>query len=415
MRILLIHKNWRPHGGVEDYVFRVARLLERRGHRPLPFATRHPDTLPTPHLDLFPGDPDLRGGGAVSRAGAVARAVTGWGPARALSRLCEREQPDAAVVFHVYHQLGSTLLRVLARRRIPFILSLHDYKLGCPSYRLFSDADGSVCTRCLDRRGAWLWEPARTRCWDGSALGGAVLGVEALASRIIGGYRRAGVVMVVNDLQRRAAEVYGIPPGRIRVVPHPVEPVEEPADPVVREGHALFVGRLVPEKGVDVAIRASATSGVPLTVVGDGRLRPELTALAGDLRAPVTFAGPATRDEVFGHMRRAAMLVVPSLWHEIWGLVINEAISVGLPVIGSDVGGISDLLGAGRGVLVPPGDVGALAAAMSRLAADPGHRERLARAAADHAAVALSPARFEAAWEAMFEDIGRPLGPRRGG
>ena len=69
---------------------------------------------------------------------------------RKLDRLLRDEKIDAAHVVHGYHQLGTSFLRLLERRGIPTVLSLHDYKLGCPSYRLFDDRTQSICTKCLD-------------------------------------------------------------------------------------------------------------------------------------------------------------------------------------------------------------------------------------------------------------------------
>lgn len=408
MRVLVVHKAWRPVGGVEEHMFQVVRLLELRGHEVIPFSTAHEDNLETAYDRYFPDDVDFRGGSVAGRSRAAGRALVGQAPMRRLQALLDAEPVDAAYVLHIYHQLGTSVLSLLRRRGVPILLSLHDYKLGCPSYRLFDERTGRTCTMCLDHPHAYLWAPSVRRCWDGSALGGMVLSAEALATRLTGAYRCADVVLVVNELVQRAAIRAGVDPGRIRLLPHPVV---LPDAPSTRDSHrwALYVGRLAPEKGVDILVRAAASSGVPVRIVGDGRSATELKDLSHQLDAPVTFVGALKRAGVEREMRQAAMLVVPSVWHETWGLVINEAIANRLPVVASAVGAIPKILGQGRGVLVPPGDVQALAETMDRLLDNPREGEDAAERAWRFAATELTEMQWVGRLEAAFAGVGLTL------
>lgn len=156
----------------------------------------------------------------------------------------------------------------------------------------------------------------------------------------------------------------------------------------------VFAGRLVDFKGCDLAIRALAATDrrVTLDVIGDGPERPMLELLAADLGIAdrVGFLGWFTAGEAtlaqFAHYRA---LVLPSL-AEANGIVVQEAMALGLPVIALDWGGPAALLHPDRGMLVPPTDeagvVAGLAAAMGRLAVDGALADALsirARAAAD--------------------------------
>jgi glycosyltransferase involved in cell wall biosynthesis len=137
-----------------------------------------------------------------------------------------------------------------------------------------------------------------------------------------------------------------------------------------KEEYILFVGRLVREKGVETLIRASAQSGVSIRVVGDGPLGPALASLIASSGANVELAGWRSHDEVLAEVSRAKALVVPSVWPEIFGLVICEAFAAGVPVIGSDIGAITGLLSGERGYLFPPGDVGRLSALLREVSDD---------------------------------------------
>jgi glycosyltransferase involved in cell wall biosynthesis len=156
---------------------------------------------------------------------------------------------------------------------------------------------------------------------------------------------------------------------------------------------ALVVAHLVPEKGVDVAIRSMPLlpESAVLWVVGDGPERAGLEGLTRRLSLGdrVRFFGEQW--DVAPFMRAADVLVCPSLWAEAAGLVNLEALACGLPVVASRTGGIPEYVEDGStGVLVPPGDAGALAGAIAALASDAAARDDMAGAAREAALARFS-------------------------
>jgi glycosyltransferase involved in cell wall biosynthesis len=409
MRILLVNKYWRPFGGVETHVAAVTRVFEDLGHEVVPFGMRDPRNIETPYSRYFVPPAEMREGSLAARAHGVARAVGGLAAVRQIRRLLDEVQIDAAHVVHAYHHLGTTFLPVLQRRGIPVVLSLHDYKIGCPNYRLYSERTGRICTVCIDRPHAWAWAPASRKCWSSSALAGLALSAEAVVSRAYGTYRRAaGAVVVLNRIQRRAAEAAGIPPDRIHQVPNFCE--IGPAAERAGRDHVLYVGRLVPEKGVDLLIRACAEARLPLRIVGEGRSREQLEALASAMRCDVTFTGFKEGPDIRREMGMAAVLAVPSQWHEVWPFVVLEAWDAGLPVVGSAVGGLSEQLDGGRGFLCPAGDVAAWAATLRRLVRDDRNRgAEAARAARVYARSELTRERWVERMRSVYAAAGASL------
>jgi glycosyltransferase involved in cell wall biosynthesis len=152
-----------------------------------------------------------------------------------------------------------------------------------------------------------------------------------------------------------------------------------------------FVGRLVPEKGIDILLRAvAALQGsdlahpVRLHLVGEGPLRSELQALAMQLAIAdrVEFLGPRTPAQIADLLCSFDLVALPSrttpVWKEQLGRALLEAMACGVPVIGSDSGAIPEVVG-DAGLIVPEGDAAALADAMARLLSSPELRRELSR------------------------------------
>ena len=150
--------------------------------------------------------------------------------------------------------------------------------------------------------------------------------------------------------------------------------------------HVLYAGRLSPEKGVLELL--AAANGLPLVVVGDGPLRPRVPQAIGFL----------PHDELGRRYARAAVVACPSR-REGFGVVAAEAMAHGRPVVASAVGGLLDLVAHEEtGLLVLPGDVDALRAALERLLGDPGLRRRLGEAG-------RARAREELSWAVVVDRI----------
>lgn len=175
--------------------------------------------------------------------------------------------------------------------------------------------------------------------------------------------------------------------------PRAASPPPPPPDP--HPFTVLFVGRLVQRKGVHVLLEALARLdpglGVRLRVVGDGpereRLRGQAAELGLDQRVELLGFVPA--EQLEAELSGCDALVLPAVVDakgdvEGLGVVLLEAMSFGKPVVASRAGGITDIVRDGEnGLLVPPGDTGALGAALARLAGDPGLARSLGEAGAE--------------------------------
>lgn len=372
MRILHVNKFLYRRGGAESYMLDVAELQRAQGHDVSFFAMEHPDNQDDANADLFPPRMELN----PPPSGFGARVATSVDilyrrSARAgMDAVLDRVRPDVVHLHNIYHQLSPSILRPLARRGIPTVMTLHDYKLACPSYQFLDN--GKICEACVPRR---FHHAALRRCNKGS-LGASVLAsVELAAHTVTGAYDPVDVLICPSDFMLRKMQEARVYPDRLVHVPHfcdlsQIAPAEAPGEGV------LYAGRLSSEKGVDVLVDAAALlpAGIGVTIAGDG---PELPALRARAEAAgvadrVRFAGRLPSGELHDLMRSSAIVVAPSRWYENQPMVVLEAFGCARPVVASDLGGMPELVEHGvSGLLVEHDDAAALAKALIELATDP--------------------------------------------
>lgn len=176
------------------------------------------------------------------------------------------------------------------------------------------------------------------------------------------------------------------------VIPNPFETGEFAGfENSQRDKDLVFLGRLVSDKGCDLALRALSllkAEGLEpsLSVIGDGPELPRLRSLAEELglSQQVTFLG-SIREGRGREVAQHKIMVVPSRWAEPFGIVALEGLATGCVVVASSLGGLPEAVG-GCGVLFPNGDVRGMASALSALLTNPSRREELRRGSAEHLA-----------------------------
>lgn len=384
LRILHVNKFLHRRGGAEAYMLDLAEAQRTRGDQVAFFAMAHPDNEPDPFERWFPGQVELNPppSGLGPKAAAVGRMLWSSSARRGVRAVAEQVRPDVAHLHNVYQHLSPSVVAGLADAGVPMVMTVHDYKLICPSYQLL--AAGAPCEACVT--GSAL-HALRRRCKDGSVAASGALAVEAVVHRRLGAWDDVPVLICPSRFLAGRMVAGGIDPDRLVVVPHPAVAVE-PVRPLTPDGARrpiVLFGRLSAEKGVDVAVRAvaGAEADVRLEVAGDGPMRSALAALAEEV-APgrVRFHGRLRRAEVHQLVAGAAAVVVPSRWYENQPMTVLEAFALGRPVIGSDLGGTPELvLDGDTGWLVPADDPVALARAMAAAVTDPAEADRRGGAA----------------------------------
>ncbi len=372
MRVLQINKYYYGRGGSERYLFEVSRLLAEAGHEVVPLAMRDRRNAPVAGADRFLTGIDYRADTPwIEKVRRAAKVIWNQEAYDRVSELAAVERPDIAHLHNIAHQLSGSVVAALDHAGVPAVQSLHDYKLVCPSYRIFRD--GKRCEACRPYR---YWNAVRYRCLLDSRAASAVAAAEAALYSAAGLYRK-GIRRFHSPSRflKETMERWGVDGEKIDHIPLTLNLSEY--DPSSEDdGSFLFAGRLSHEKGLDTLLEAAALCpDIPIVAAGEG---PERARSEAELErrgiGSLTFTGFLAPDDLRRRMARCRAVLIPSEWDENSPVVIYEAFALGKPVIGSTRGGIPEMVRPGEtGLLVPPGDAAALAGAIGDLAE---HRER---------------------------------------
>ena len=359
LRVLLAHNYYQQPGG-EDAVFAAeTTLLQRHGHRV--FLLREHNR----RVEAF------------SRAGLALNTWWSRSAYRQVRRMVAAHQPDVAHFHNTFMMLSPSVYYACKDAGVPVVQTLHNYRLLCPSAILYRH--GRVCEACVGR--AVAWPGVQHACYRGSAAATAVTAGMLTVHRLLGTWARAvDRYVAITEFARRKFVEAGLPAEKVVVKPNFLD-----VDPGTGEhdgGYCLFVGRLTEEKGVRTLLAAWRLLGgrVPLKIAGDGPLAPEVAAAAA--AAPsIEWVGPRSRAEVVALMKRAALLICPSVWYEGGSpMVVVEAFATGLPVVSSRLGGMAESVTDGHtGLHFTPGDAADLAARVEWAVADAGRLRQMGR------------------------------------
>ncbi len=352
LHVLHVHDRLSLRGGADIHLFSLL-TSGARGHRAsLAVGRRDPGVRAPEGVDLHL----VRGVGGRERE--AARAAQG------LQRTLDFTKPD---LVHVHNVLQPAVLRALARWG-PVVATIQDHRSFCPG-RGRVLPDGQPCTA--------IPGPGRcAACFEDREYSDFIQRACTARMQALRGFQRW---IVLSDYMAAELEAAGLDRGRIRVVPPFPWFAEPPAPPpagLPAGPWILGAGRLVWAKGFHVLVQAYTRSGcqLPLVLAGEGAASDDLRSMArerGLLRrtpAPggrgVWFTGWVQHGQLQSLLAAARCLVLPSLWAEPFGIIGLEALSLGVPVAASAVGGVGDWLGPEHGWLLPPGDSASLALAL---------------------------------------------------
>lgn len=363
MNILMVNKFFFRKGGAEACFFNTIDLLASKGHQVIPFSMNHTHNDPCAYSGYFVSERDFKKQKMSDKLFASSRMLYSVEAKKKLGRLLDSVNIDVAHLHNIHHHISPSIIAELKSRNIPVALTLHDYKMVCPSYMLL-DAQG-VCERCS---GGSYWRSLFNNCRP-SFLERAILAAETyLHQRLLKLYDKVDVFIcpsrfLINKLKQMGFN------GTLIHVPNFVNTKAFAINQDVVLDGIVYFGRLSREKGLSTLLKAAKELPFTLKVIGDGPQRKELEAIAMAKKLKnIKFMGRMSPDTLYAEVVKSRLVIVPSEWYENNPMSVIESFALEKPVIGSRIGGIPELIQNGeRGLTFEPGNADELRTKISWL------------------------------------------------
>lgn len=345
MRILIIHNRYQDPGGEDVVVQQEADLLSK---------SAEVRTL------IFQNHKGLRG------FFQFLRYPFNFGTSRRIVNEIQSFNPDLIHLHNIHYAIGPTAISSIHRLGLPIVMTLHNYRLLCPTATLYHQ--GGLFTDSLTR--SFPWAAVKKGAHEGSVLKTFWIAFTYFLHKTLGTWKKVDNYIALTQFAKDqiSQSSIGIALQKVSVKPNfiALPPAVKDIAITNRKAEYLFVGRLTAEKGIYTLINAFKTSKKPLTIVGDGPLRAFVEENCR-VSSNLNYLGPKTSDEVRELMVTANALIFPSEWYEGMPMTLIEAFSTGTTVIASNLGAMQEMIKEGEwGFLFDAGNASSLNEAIAR-------------------------------------------------
>ncbi len=407
MRILLVNKYHKLVGGADRYAFDLSRLLTESGHEVAFVAPDFPDNTPAeyPFFGVPQGltNKTWEKASPLQKARAFADGLYNFAAERVMTQAIDSFHPDVVHCQNIYYQLSPSVIRAARKAGVPVVQTLHDAQPVCANTALFHH--GRICEECRPRR---FHRILANRCYNES-LSASVLAFSAKALHAATGLHPGGVDRFITPsrFMKSKIESFGV-----RMAP--IEQVNnflrlETYDPNYEPGeYVLFFGQIIKVKGIVTLLNAmERLKGlIPLVIAGTGPLEETIRETIREKGIEnVTMVGHKSGTALHELIRGARFVVVPSECYDNQPYAVLESFALGKPVIGSDIGGIPELLDESVGRLFTPGDAESLAVCIDAWAVKRDELAQMGRSARQRVAERHDPAAHMKCLEEIYDAV----------
>ena len=268
-------------------------------------------------------------------------------------KLITEFKPDIIHAHNIYGGLTTSVLGAAAKLGVPSVLTLHDYKLICPSYLMLNK--GQICEACKGRN---YIRCLKNGCHKNSVLASAVYTMESYYNKWFKKWEQVKCYLCPSKFILEKMQENGFAAEKLVYIPNFVDPNQYQVNYDDSE-YVLYAGRLSHEKGVLTLVKAMADLDIPLKIVGDGPVKEQIQSfIVNNKIERIELLGYKAGGELASLYQGAAFVAVPSEWYENAPMSILESYAYGKPVLGADIGGIPEMIDdCMTGMLFDSGDI----------------------------------------------------------
>ncbi|MCI8965696.1 MAG: glycosyltransferase family 4 protein [Clostridia bacterium] len=339
MRVLLVNKFHYLKGGSEKYYFELGKLLKEHGHEVAYFSMKNEKNINTGDKEYFVEELDLNTGSKLKALDVIYSKEN----KKKMKEALEDFKPDIVHINNFQRQLSASIIDAIKEKNIPIVFTAHDVQAICPAITMI-DNNKEICEKCI---GGKYSNCIRKKCNKGSTLKSIIGALEGYYYRNKKIYtKKIDKIITPTSFYKNKLIQDGIDEKRIVDI-HNFINTEDYQVELEDDEYALYLGRLSKEKGILNLIQAikNIENGI-LYIAGDGPEKENIEKFIKDnkLEGRIKLLGFLNKEQVTDTIRKSKFVVVPSIWYENCPYSILETLTIGKPVIGSNIAGIAELV-----------------------------------------------------------------------
>ena len=339
MRVLLVNKFHWNKGGSEKYYFELGELLKQHGHEVAYFSMEDEKNIKTENKEYFVPKFDLNNSSKLKALDVIYNKEN----ERIMEKALDEFKPDVVHLNNFQRQLSASIIKPIKKRNIPIVFTAHDVQAICPAITMM-DNDKNPCELCM--KGRYI-NCIKKSCNKGSKLKSALGAIEGYYYRNHKIYTdKIDYIITPSEFYRTKFIEDGINPNKIQAIHNSIEMNDYNVE-TQDDGYALYFGRLSKEKGILNLINAFAKCNKGnLYIAGEGPEKENIEKIIkeNNLEDRVKLLGFLDKEQMTDVTRKCKFVVVPSIWYENCPYSVLETLTIGKPIIGSNMGGIPELV-----------------------------------------------------------------------
>jgi glycosyltransferase involved in cell wall biosynthesis len=360
MKILIVNKFLYPNGGSETYIFKLGNYLKQQGHEVQYFGMEHEARIVGNDAGCYTSNMDFH----TSRLQKLlypVKIIYSLESRKKLRVVLNDFQPDVVHINNMNYQLTPSIIYEIKKynKNCKIIFTAHDYQLVCPNHMMNNPGTKSNCEKCT---GGNYIHCIKGKCIHGSTIKSTLGAIEGGIYRTLKTYRYIDKIICPTRFMESKMNLNPCLAGRTIMLHNFIDKVQW--KDVAKEDYVLYFGRYSEEKGIKTLIEiCKQLPEIKFIFAGSGPLDYEISNISN-----IKNIGFQKGEELEMVIRKARFSVYPSEWYENCPFSVMESQMYGTPVIGADIGGIPELIEAGKtGELFESGNIDDLKEKISEL------------------------------------------------
>lgn len=345
MKVLMINKFLYPNGGSETYIFKLGEYLEQMGHEVQYFGMEHKGRCVGNRVDEYTSDMDFHGGSKISKLTYPLKTIYSKEARVKIRKVLDDFQPDACHLNNFNYQLTPSIIlevvkwRKETKKNCKIIFTAHDYQLVCPNHMLNNPNTHKNCEKCL---GGHYINCVNGKCIHNSTAKSVIGMMEAEFWKLKGTYRYIDKMICCSEFMKTKLDTNPLFAYKTIAIHNFIDKVEWQDNE--KKNYVLYFGRFSKEKGIGTLIKVcQQLPDIQFIFAGTGPLENVINDVPN-----IKNVGFKKSKELEKLIREARFSIYPSEWYENCPFSVMESQMYGTPVIGADIGGIPELIQAGK-------------------------------------------------------------------